>query len=242
MIVPSNTALLEVWERAFAKPLAVKACALLSLAHPEAPFEDLGAWTVGQRDRALLELRQGLFGTRLDAVAHCPACAQKLELSFSTFEVIGKVVQPPEALEVSAGGYRVRVRLPTVHDLTQLQIGHSAQDLLERCLLEVRIKKKLELAPTAYALPDTVLNAIGEAMSQADPQALIELSLECPSCTHRWLSVFDIAFYLWRELDTWAHRTLHDVHQLARAYGWSEAQVLVLSPNRRRLYLEMVNA
>jgi hypothetical protein len=86
------------------------------------------------------------------------------------------------------------------------------------------------------------LNAIATAMSEADPQALIEIALECPACAHRWSNVFDIASYLWREVDTWAHRTLQDVHQLARAYGWREADVLALSPNRRRSYLEMVNA
>ena len=39
-----------------------------------------------------------------------------------------------------------------------------------------------------------------------------------------------------------AKRLLMDVHLLARAYGWSEAEVLALSPARRRFYLEMVEA
>jgi hypothetical protein len=240
MTVPPASALLEVWERAFAQPLAVKAFALLALARPEASLEELASWTIGQRDRALLELRHGLFGAHLDAVATCPACAQQLELGFATQDVMAKSVQIPATLEVNAAGHRVRVRLPTVQDLTQLRAEHSAMDLLERCLLEVRSKKKTNVL--VRALPNEVLTAINEAMSKADPQALIELALECPTCAHRWLSVFDIASYLWRELDTWARRTLQDVHQLARAYGWREADVLALSPTRRRLYLEMVSA
>ena len=33
---------------------------------------------------------------------------------------------------------------------------------------------------------------------------------------------------------------LHEVHRLASAYGWSEAQILALSPARRAQYLALV--
>jgi hypothetical protein len=34
---------------------------------------------------------------------------------------------------------------------------------------------------------------------------------------------------------------LLEVHQLARAYGWSERETLALTPRRRRRYLELVS-
>jgi hypothetical protein len=97
-----------------------------------------------------------------------------------------------------------------------------------------------ERAVTAAELPAEVVQEISSRMSQADPQAEIDLTLECPGCSHRWSEPFDIASFLWTELSTWASRTLFDVHQLAAAYGWSEAESLSLSPRRRGFYLEMI--
>ena len=78
-------------------------------------------------------------------------------------------------------------------------------------------------------------------MAQADPQANIQLALGCPACGHSWLALFDIVGFFWREIDTWARRVLRDIHTLALAYGWSEAEILALSPWRRQFYLEMVS-
>jgi hypothetical protein len=37
-----------------------------------------------------------------------------------------------------------------------------------------------------------------------------------------------------------ARSLLAEVHSLARAYGWTESEILALSPQRRSTYLEMV--
>jgi len=78
-------------------------------------------------------------------------------------------------------------------------------------------------------------------MVESDPQSHIELALTCPACEQDWQVVFDIASYLWSEIQTWALRILHEVHILASAYGWREADILALSPLRRQLYLERVS-
>jgi hypothetical protein len=76
-------------------------------------------------------------------------------------------------------------------------------------------------------------------MAAADPRADVELALACPACAHEWTAAFDAAAFLWSELDAWTRRTLHDVHTLATAYGWTEAEVLALG-RRRHVYLELV--
>jgi hypothetical protein len=40
-------------------------------------------------------------------------------------------------------------------------------------------------------------------------------------------------------LTTWVRRLLREVHTLALAYGWREADILNMSARRRRFYLEM---
>ena len=83
---------------------------------------------------------------------------------------------------------------------------------------------------------------IAARMEQADPQANIQLSLQCPACRQESQVTFDIVTYFWNEINAWAHGVLRDVHILATAYGWRESDILSLSPWRRQLYLEMITA
>ncbi len=84
--------------------------------------------------------------------------------------------------------------------------------------------------------------AVEDRIAALDPQADIQLALSRPACGHRWQAAFDILSFLWTELGEWAARTLRDVHRLALAYGWSERDILALSPVRRRHYLGMLDA
>src|SRR6185312_12716599 len=104
--------------------------------------------------------------------------------------------------------------------------------LLERCVVE---------APSGVTdLSPSVLDAIVAQMGEADPQAVVDLSLECPACEFSWSLPFDIAGYLWSEVEDLVHRLFGEVHMLASAYGWSEREILAMSPLRRRIYLDMV--
>ncbi len=78
-------------------------------------------------------------------------------------------------------------------------------------------------------------------MSEADPTANIYLALSCPTCDHQWDAPFDIVTLFWHELHAWAIRLLREVHQLALAYGWREADILSLSEPRRSFYLGLMN-
>jgi hypothetical protein len=77
-------------------------------------------------------------------------------------------------------------------------------------------------------------------MADVDPMAHVEMRLTCPECRAEWMVPFDIASYLWAEVSDRAMRLLRDVNTLARAFGWSEADILALAPRRRQLYLELV--
>jgi hypothetical protein len=91
-------------------------------------------------------------------------------------------------------------------------------------------------------MPDDLVEQVVTQIAALDPQARIELDLTCAACGHAWPAVLDIASFLWAEINAWAHRTLRDVHAIARAYGWPEADILAMSPLRRQCYLEMVRS
>jgi hypothetical protein len=102
------------------------------------------------------------------------------------------------------------------------------------------------LSVPAVGMPDAVLRALETAMADtvaaADPQAEIELALTCPACGLLWRTPFDVVNFLWQEIDAWAASLLGEVHILASNYGWSERDILALSPLRRAYYLDLIGA
>ena len=91
-------------------------------------------------------------------------------------------------------------------------------------------------------LPDEIIETISAAMLEADPTAEIILHLTCPACAHEWDLLFDIADFFWSEISAQAQRLLREIDALARAYGWTEREILNLPAQRRQTYLEMVAA
>jgi hypothetical protein len=233
--------LLAVWDRAAVRSAPGRAMDLLAAACPDQAPEALARLSVGRRDACLLTLREWAFGPELESLADCPRCGECLELRFRVGDIrmLAGAADPPEAVSVTVDGRELRFRLPDSEDLEVLAAGEGADGvsvLLRRCLLP---------GPGAEQglpdrLPDAAVEEIGARMAEADPQADIELALTCPACGHGWLAPFDVGSFLWIEVDSWARRLFQDVHLLARAYGWREADILALSPRRRQRYLEMI--
>ena len=244
--------LLAAWERGLAQAPAQRALTLLGAACPDTPVEALATLCIGQRDAYLITLREWCFGSQLVSVANCAGCGERLELTLDLDQVRVQSPTPAgplaaegqeagEAFSLSVDGYEVHFRLPNSLDLAavdgQRNVESSRQRLLERCILDAKCEGK---DTPADQLPAPVTEAVVAGMAQADPQADVQLDLRCPACEHRWQAAFDIASFFWSEINAWAYRTLHEVHLLASAYGWREADILALSPRRRQSYLEMI--
>ncbi|MEO0996611.1 MAG: phage baseplate protein [Pseudomonadota bacterium] len=240
---PSTQELLTAWEHGLNQPSVQRALILLAIAEPAAAPDELARLTIGQRDARLLRLREQLFGARLTNVATCPACDERIEWEHDVADV--RVAEPDAGapageFEVEYGGYRLACRLPNSSDVASVLNGDGGKAqtaLLSRCVLRAAAAG----ADTRVEdLPDRVVEALNRRFEALDPQANVRVGLTCPGCTHRWQILFDIASYLWAELGDWAERTLQTVHRLAHGYGWSEDDILGLSPVRRQMYLGML--
>jgi hypothetical protein len=239
---PAASQLLDAWEQGRFQTPAQRAFSLLMLAAPTASSEQLAAYGVGQRDRELFGLRERMFGPRMTGIAQCPECGQEIELSFSTADVRTQTAADKEPMHsIQIGEYDLRFRLPTCGDLAALTPCESANGqklvLLQRCVAEVRHNGE---SISVSFLPDETTDALSQRMAELDPQGDIRLALTCPNCARSWESPLDITSYLWNEIHAWAARILREVHTLAWAYGWNEADILTLSPWRRQAYLELI--
>jgi hypothetical protein len=223
--------LLDAWERGAPLDPTGRAVALLA-ATASSTVEDVAALPVGVRDGLLLDLHASLFGPELAAVVGCPACGERLELAFAVDQVRAEPPRPVEVLHIE--GYEVSVRPPDSRDLAAvvgLDPATAETVLLRRCV-----------SGDVDRLPPSVVAAVEDAILAADPQADVRIALTCEPCGHQWHATLDIGAFVWARLEGWARRCALEVHALARAYGWREADILAMSPWRRGLYLELVSS
>ena len=246
--------LLSAWEQGVGQPSFRRALILLSAACPEVPAEQLARLSIGERDAYLLALRESILGPDLVSVASCSACGEQLEFACKTNDIRRTSRADPASLEPAAAGhdesaplsvelngYQLLFRLPNSTDLAAITDSSdpdaSHQLLTKRCIEAATYQG----VPINYAdVPAETLEALAAEMEHADPQANVELNLSCVQCGKRWHATFDIESFLWSELSRWADRLRLEVHHLARAYGWREADILAMNPHRRRSYIEML--
>lgn len=241
---PDAGMLLALWERALAAPAAARDDALVQAAFDaEAPPR-----TIGERNLRLMALHARWFGAELALLSHCPSCAGAVEFSGDCDAIA--LQKPPGGQCDAAAVHRLEVlghvvdfRLPGPDDLAAATDAPGedvfVQCLLDRCVLACR----RDGAPLpVQQLPAAVLEALSERMEALDPAASVSFALQCPHCGTPWLAPLDVGALVWQQLRAAAERVLLEVDTLARAYGWSEPEVLCLNPARRAAYLQMALA
>jgi hypothetical protein len=236
-------AMLTAWERGATQTAAMRALLLLHSALPDAAPESLAGWSVGHRDAQLLSLRERMFGPTVDCLSRCPECDGAIEVNFDLNGVRLAHADPGASFRIDIDDCELRVRPPNSTDLLALQgeCDHATarRRLLYRCVLEARSPRG-PLEPDE--LPEHAARVIEDRLAELDPQADVLLHVCCPHCGHEAHAPFEIENYLWTEVDRWARDLLVDIHLMAGAYGWSEADILSMSETRRRAYLALLRS
>ena len=243
MQAPSAALLVGMWERGARQPWVDRALTLVSACHPELTDSELRALTVGERDADLLALREGLFGRALKSFAECPNCRARLEFSVDVNELRESFSNAANAdpAELLLDDIRIQFRRLNTADLAAAarcaDVNAARSVLLERCVVEARRNGE----PLAAAdLPAACVEALSSRLAALDGPAEIALDLRCVACGHAWQLTLDIVRFLWAEVNALAKAYLNEVHMLAWAYGWREADILAMSSARRQFYLERV--
>lgn len=219
-------------ERLRAEPPPRRAAAILELATGLSREESM-TLPIGERDDRLLALRIATFGREMTGVIDCPACGEPCETVLDAAVLRTDGGGDGRTVEIERGDWRVRARLPNTADVAEAAAVEDAaaarRILLERCILE---------RSRDGELPDDVVGALEDEMERADPRGDIRLALVCPRCATPWSAAFDVAGFLWTEVNAAARRLVQEVDILARMYGWSERDILQMPAARRRTYVE----
>lgn len=196
--------------------------------------------TLSERDWLLVELRRRTLGTRIQSQMRCPACEYASEVVFSTHDLPVRPEAPPRRIEVVLpGGAPVVVRPLTAGDHEELSAG-EARD--EAGMVEQVLARTVLLPESALSeLSAEDRAALAKIVDETSPEAL-QAELECGRCGQALLAPLDFAAFFIAELQEHARTLLDDVHTLARAYHWSEREILSLPLGRRLEYLSRIEA
>jgi hypothetical protein len=230
----SDAQVMDLWEEGRDLTMAGKAVALLARTRPGRSAAEWAREPVGARDAELLRWR----GARpIACVEECPDCGSQAEFELDPTALLGQATEvPPGARAWSSDGFRLVYRLPDSADACHFGRSEDARAaFVSRCVRESTLHGA---ASDPSAWPDEVWEAVEADLLLADPLAEIRLRLDCPSCAAIWEAVLDVPEQVWKALARRGRGILEQVHQLASAYGWSEGEILALSPSRRELYLQ----
>jgi hypothetical protein len=218
-----------------------------------APGEDPGPQlarvrrlVIAERDRALVRLRQMSLGDRLDTQVDCPRCGVTNQVDFRLSSLPLDFAPPPGQIELTLeDGRHAALRLPTAGDQEELLDAGLDSAAARRTWLLARLLVRLGdwQAPFdeafARGLPARARRELEQAMEAQGAFLDLRMTVQCRGCGHAFSSAFDVAAFFF-ELKEHGWRLLREVHQLARAYHWSQAEILSLNPRRRLQYLLLI--
>lgn len=189
--------------------------------------EEAAHLPLDQRDRQLIDARIAAFGPTIGFFSRCPHCNEGNEAGFDLRTLPAAVADTQVMARV--GDSNLTLRAPTSASIASaVRTGNTAL-LLEHCVDEEK----------AGASDPAEVEA---ALARAFPLLDVRFQMSCSACAENFDTRFDIVPWLWREIEALALRAIHAVDRLARAYGWSERDILALSPSRRDLYLARIGA
>jgi hypothetical protein len=169
----------------------------------------------------------------------CPACGTECDFEVDSLALAKQLRLSGEpAASFEWGGRSLTARAPTVDDLVAISRAADRPSAVRASLLARCIDGGLDPATA----DDATIDELGQRLDRLDPAALVGFQLVCPDCRNEWSAMLDVGEALWMELQHSAERTLAEIDSLARAYGWTESEVLRLSPTRRAAYLQVVGS
>jgi hypothetical protein len=196
----------------------------------------------------LLAAYSSLHGPLQSGLFDCVGCGCAIEVALD-LDALDAVMRPEDGAEAidqavqfrfEHGALSCTCRVPDTHDHLAV-LAYSApeparRELMSRCISDLR-RSGNEIDVDALTAAEAA--AIGAALEARDPGAVVSVDVACPACGAAETCFLDPPAFMWRRLVSDAQRLLYEVHTLAAAYGWREADVLALPSRRRRRYLRL---
>jgi hypothetical protein len=201
--------------------------------------DDVLRWSLARRLQALLVVREaGGSGGPLQAVVRCSHCSTHFELELDPAQC---------RADVDDGGFSwtapdnslLQLRLPSAADLA-LWRAQGCTDpavMVSSLVRVVDVEADAPMPPADFHLPVDWVGPISAVLAERDPLGALQVDAVCPDCGGINATDIDLESLLLAEFAQRQRRLLEDIAALARAFHWTEAQILALPAWRRAFYL-----
>lgn len=211
---------------------------------------------VADRQFLLLQLRRATFGDLVRAHVVCPwpGCGERVSVEFSLADLpvreaevrapVHTMTLSAEALaEGDASDAEVCFRLPNGSDQEELSARLEDNEAEALTMLLARCVQRLgsDEAPSYERLSALSARArceIEERMARLAPKVEQTLEARCAECGRTIVAPFDIQRFFFGDLRTDGALLYQEVHYLAFHYHWSEREIMAMTRDKRRAYID----
>lgn len=205
--------------------------------------EDTGTlehWSLALRLQALLAVRcADAPEASASATVACTGCGSRFEIELPLRHCLQPVDETPLLL-TSPAGRQLGVRLPRATDLAHWRSSAAHDEAALAASLVLAVDG--QAPPPGFVPTADEVEAIAEQLAERDPFTALQVQATCPDCGHANSADLNLELLLLHDFAAQQRRLLDDVATLARAFHWSEAQILELPAWRRAHYLARVDA
>jgi hypothetical protein len=222
------------------------------------PAEVVRCLLVADRQHLLLRLRQETFGAIVRANLICPwrDCGERMSMEFTIDDLPVEESPDPAPLytmtlstqATANSGNRDReitFRLPNGGDQEELSHeladneAHALNRLLARCIQRVGSAAQPD-EEYVSALSPLARAEIEQRMVQVAPKVEQTMEVSCVACGRLIMAPLDIHGFFFGDLRADASLLYQEVHYLAFHYHWSEREIMAMTREKRRTYIEVL--
>lgn len=205
------------------------------------PTEYFRELSVGRRLECMLALAAGEDGSAFHFPFHCAGCGQEIELELTLDDISAQQREADRAdtVDVDISGKRFALRKPCGRDQEQWS-ATVYQD--QREAVEAMIASLAISGDVPQVLDQHAIDAIDEAMNDADPLVNFLCRVRCAECgspNEFLIDLCEVALGTLRRLQA---QLIVSVHKLASHYHWSEKEIFSVPHWRRKEYLDLISA
>jgi len=198
---------------------------------------------LGKRTECLLTIAALGDGSDFAVNLRCgnPACRRQMEIELTVDEIasLQRSAEDSAVARVQAGSQALSVRRPTGEDqLAALKQTHRSEASAREYMAVALIADGSRNG--GGALPESWVEAVGEALDDLDPLVNFSVRVNCPFCERSEKHYIDLGDLALRRLQAAQQRLVHLVHRLGSYYHWSEREIFAVPHWRRLRYLRLI--
>ena len=205
------------------------------------PPEFFLSLSIGKRIECLLFLATGSTGASLSFPFNCRECGEELELELSLGELsdLQKASDHLDEIAVEISGRAITLRKASASDQAEWSTLVYDDEYQAAAGIVTRLADE-DVLPDRLGKRD--LEAIEQALDEADPLVNLGCRVDCPVCetaNDREVDLFETAVQM---LERQQEQAIVMVHRIASRYHWSEQEIFRVPERRRQQYLELLSA